>query len=118
MPELMTPDPGTGDLNAANIVPGGLSVDTFEFLTDRRPGLDASIFNSLTDAIVVADVDMAIERVNPAALKLTGFSEDDLLGRSIADLATNKRSIDKLFARLLLSDTLSGRFETYCVDKA
>lgn len=118
MPDLTNPDAGSGNLAAANIVPGALSPDTFPFLINSQPTFDASIFNSLTDAIVVVDVDMAIERVNPAALKLTGFSEDDLVGRSIADLTTNKRSIDKLFSRLRESDTDSGRFETHFVDKA
>ncbi|HYJ90550.1 MAG TPA: PAS domain S-box protein, partial [Pyrinomonadaceae bacterium] len=81
------------------------------------PSFDESIFNSLTDAIVVVGSDMVIERLNPAALKLTGFEENDLIGRPVSVLTANKRVAEKFLGRAFAGGTLSGRLETHCTNK-
>jgi diguanylate cyclase (GGDEF)-like protein/PAS domain S-box-containing protein len=82
------------------------------------PSFDESIFNSLTDAIVVVNTEMTIERLNPAALKLTGFVENDLIGRSVTELTANKRIAEKFLSRTINGTEVAGRFETYCINKA
>ena len=91
--------------------------ETYELLHTSMPSFDESIFNSLTDAIVVVNADLCIERVNRAALKLTGFVDNDLVGRSAADFTTNKRLAEKFLFRTVTGNDLTGRFETYCITK-
>src|SRR6476659_9756412 len=91
--------------------------ESYELLHTTMPSFDESIFNSLADAIVVVNSDLLIERVNRAALKLTGFNEFDLLGRSAAELTANKRLAEKFLNRAVTGSEISGRYETYCITK-
>ena len=93
MSQFLNPDSTTvrAPESAVNVDFDGLG-ESFELLHTSMPSFDESIFNSLTDAIVVVNTDMCIERVNPAALKLTGFGRSDLIGRPAAELTTNKRA--------------------------
>jgi diguanylate cyclase (GGDEF)-like protein/PAS domain S-box-containing protein len=93
----------------------GLVDEGYELLHTSMPSFDESIFNSLTDAIVVVNTDLFIERVNRAALKLTGFADNDLIGRSAAELTTNKRLAEKFLYRTVRGNDISGRFETNCI---
>jgi diguanylate cyclase (GGDEF)-like protein/PAS domain S-box-containing protein len=61
---------------------------------------------------------MIVSRVNPAAVDLTGFSKNELIGSSIGELTTNKRLVAKLFEKAASRDGVLGRFETYCTDKS
>jgi len=89
--------------------------DMFELISSA-PSLDQTIFDSLADAIVVVDADKTIVRVNPAALRLTGFTMDELVGRPVDKLTANKRLVSKFFSRAF-ANNVSGRFETVCIDK-
>lgn len=91
--------------------------ESYELLHTSMPSFDESIFNSLTDAIVVVNTDLRIERVNRASLKLTGFADNDLIGRSAAELTTNTRVAEKFLYRTINGNDLTGRFETYCTTK-
>ncbi len=75
-------EPGDGDLRvtlAAGIVPGPGELQASErFLR--------AIFDNALDAIVVADEDMRYVDANAAAVELTGYSRDELLGMRISDL--------------------------------
>ena len=95
----------------------GIFDESCELLHTSMPSFDESIFNSLTDAIVVVNTDLCIERVNRAALKLTGFTDIDMVGRSAAELTTNKRLAEKFLFRTVTGNDLAGRFETYCITK-
>ena len=79
--------------------------------------LGDSIFNSITDAILVLDAEARIERVNPATLELTGFAEDELVGHSVEILTRNRRFFEKMFARSLHKSALGNRFEMHCQKK-
>ena len=91
--------------------------DSYELLHTSMPSFDESIFNSLADAIVVVNSDLLIERVNLAALKLAGFNEIDLIGRSAAELTANKRLAEKFLNRTATGNEISGRYEAYCITK-
>ena len=84
----------------------------YENIHTSMPSFDEGVFNSLTDAIVVVGTDMRIERMNPAALKLTGFDENDLVGRSVVELTENKRLAEKFMGRAFAGEYPAGRLET------
>src|SRR4051794_20496416 len=69
------------------------------------------IFDSLADAILIVNADTTISRANPAALKLTGFAENELVGRQVDQLTANKRLVKRFFERVTSAKDLSGRFE-------
>ena len=50
---------------------------------DRAQQVLAAIFESAVDAIVVIDAQGRIEAFNPAAERLFGYSEKELLGRNV-----------------------------------
>ncbi len=49
-----------------------------------------NVIDSMLDFLVVLDMDFNIVRVNPAALKLNGYEEHELLGQSVNILLTDK----------------------------
>lgn len=109
-----TPSDSLGNTSLPGILtPAG----TYEILHTSMPSFDESIFNSLTDAIIVIDTNAVIERVNPATLILSGFEEGELIGHSVADLTANRRVTEKFLARTIHGDRNFGRFETHCIDK-
>ncbi len=79
--------------------------------------LGDSIFNSISDTILVVDLNATIVRVNPATIALTGFSEDELIGQSIDLLARNRRVFTKVLARTFNKNNYSKRIETFCLRK-
>ena len=96
----------------------GTSIPLDTFIGDlTAQSLGDSIFNSITDAILVLDAEARIERVNPATLELTGFSEDELVGHSVEILTRNRRFFEKMFERSLHKSALGNRFEMHCQKK-
>ncbi len=76
-----------------------------------------NIFYSVPDALVVIEQDMTIGFVNQATLDLTGFDEDDLIGRPIGFLSKNNRFSGRLFGKLLKGKRVLGGIETKCLRK-
>lgn len=62
-----------------------------------------NIMNSMVDFVVVVDLDLKIQRVNPATLKLNGYEEHELIGNSVnmlmADRPFNEKGIQALRKR-------------------
>jgi two-component system sensor kinase FixL len=58
------------------------------------------IMDSMVDFVVVVGMDLIIQRVNPAALKLNGYQEEELIGQSVnllmADRPYTEKGIDLL----------------------
>ena len=81
--------------------------DEFLGVTVER-SLGDSIFDAISDAILVIDREGTIDRVNPATLALTGFDAADLVGQPIAMLTNNERLFEKLFTQ-----TFAGRANRY-----
>lgn len=79
--------------------------------------LGDSIFNSINDAILVVNSDAKIERVNPATLEHTGFSEAELVGHSVEKLTRSRRFFQKMFAKSLHHSIQGNRFEMNCLRK-
>ncbi|MDM7921126.1 MAG: PAS domain S-box protein, partial [Pyrinomonadaceae bacterium] len=79
--------------------------------------LGDSIFNSIRDAILVINADATIDRVNPATLEQTGYTEDELIGQPISILSKNPRFFARIFEKSLQRDSLARRIETDCVRK-
>lgn len=59
-----------------------------------------NIMDSMVDFVVVVDMDLTIRRVNPATLKLNGYREDELIGKSVnmlmADRPYNEKGVNLL----------------------
>ena len=53
-----------------------------------------SVLNSMTDAVFVTSPDGVIKVANPAACKLLGYSEEELLGRSILAVLEERERAD------------------------
>ncbi|MEP6789159.1 MAG: PAS domain S-box protein, partial [Acidobacteriota bacterium] len=85
--------------------------------TSTLQSLGNTIFNSISDAILVVGIDAKIVRVNPAAVALTGFSEDELIGKPIDTLSVNPRAFGKIFLRAFQRSRFSRRLETSCLRK-
>lgn len=54
-----------------------------------------NIMDSMVDFVVVVDMDLTIRRVNPATLKLNGYSEDELIGKSVNMLMADRPYSEK-----------------------
>jgi diguanylate cyclase (GGDEF)-like protein/PAS domain S-box-containing protein len=76
-----------------------------------------NVFNALPEAVVIAGVDAVILRANSAAAKLTNYTEDELVGRSITDLAVNRRLFSRLFNKAIVNGNGTERVDTKLVDK-
>ena len=101
MSHLQNCDPSDERLDRADSLPDVINLETsfisetFELLSNvsgdaPAPSFEARVFNSLADAVVVVNTDSTIARVNPAALRLTGFREQELVSRSIEDLSPKR----------------------------
>ena len=98
---------GSANTDDAHITEGGTSLQT----------VGDSIFNSIGDAIIVTDRDAVIVKVNPAALRLTGFDECELVGKPIDILSRNKNSFSRIFTRTFKNSNFSNRIQTICLRK-
>ena len=111
--------------NEGNIVYGPSGAGVLEFddphITDGGRStfrsLGDSIFNSMSDGILVVGLDATIVRVNPAVLELTGFTESELIGKPIDILSRNRGIFGKVLARTFQKNSFSKRLETYCLKK-
>ncbi|MEK7724769.1 MAG: PAS domain S-box protein [Acidobacteriota bacterium] len=54
-----------------------------------------NIMDSMVDFVVVVGLDLVIKRVNPAALKLNGYDEDEMIGQSVNILIADKGFTEK-----------------------
>lgn len=72
-----------------------------------RLALTSEVFNSTGQGILVTDVSGLIKTVNPAFTKLTGYTEDEVLGRQPSILKSGRQS--KEFYRVMWGR--SGRRE-------
>lgn len=74
---------------------GGISTDITEANERRRQAaLSESVFMAAAEAILITDVDTHIIRVNPAFSRLTGFSEESILGRKPSVLSSGRHEQD------------------------
>lgn len=59
-----------------------------------RLSLQKEVFNSTTQGIMVTDITGNIKMVNPAFTQLTGFTEEDALGKKPNMLSSGRQSVD------------------------
>ncbi|NCA68623.1 MAG: diguanylate cyclase [Sphingobacteriia bacterium] len=67
-----------------------------ERLARERERLAQTVFDNTTEGIVITDAELHILAVNPAFTKITGFSEADVLGRSLGELSADPPDLDVL----------------------
>lgn len=68
----------------------------------RELQLSATVFNASTEGIVVTDPDNKIIAVNPAFLRITGYSSEEVIGKNPKVLSSGRQ--DKLFYHKLWSE--------------
>jgi diguanylate cyclase (GGDEF)-like protein/PAS domain S-box-containing protein len=61
-------------------------------IATKELSLAESVFNESSDSIVITDREANVLRVNPAFSRMTGYSEDDVLGKTPHFLTPNKLS--------------------------
>jgi diguanylate cyclase (GGDEF)-like protein/PAS domain S-box-containing protein len=90
--------------------------DVTEQLTSQlRLQLAAKVFESSTDAIFITDASQHIVSTNPSSERVTGYSEADMLGKSLQDIFTeeanpfpNGAQIAKLIAQSVETGSSEG----------
>lgn len=65
---------------------------------------DEALINSLSDGIIVRDKSLLVTKINPALVKMLGYTEEELLGRKVRDTVTIKHPS----GRSLLLQELTG----------
>jgi len=85
--------------------------------TTSMTSLGDTIFRSIGDAILVVDIEGRIIRINPATMRLTGYTESELVRRPIGMLSRNAKAFSKIFARTFQNSGYSKRLETNCLRK-
>ena len=75
---------------------------------DALKTYDENIIGSIEDGMIVLDKDGRIEKVNNAAMKMTGFEEKELIGKNVDDFINNGKAIAKLFKNQSAKLKLTG----------
>lgn len=72
--------------------------------------LAATVYESLNEAVMVANIDSQIIAVNPAFTKLTGYSSNEAIGQYCSMLRSNAHE-DQFYKNMWQDLTTSGRWE-------
>ncbi|MBU0689972.1 MAG: EAL domain-containing protein [Gammaproteobacteria bacterium] len=56
---------------------------------ERQQGINAKVFETSSDAIVITDADSRIISINPSFTRITGYSKADALGQNPVDLLSS-----------------------------
>ncbi|MEA1958243.1 MAG: PAS domain S-box protein, partial [Chloroflexota bacterium] len=67
------------------------------------------MFESMTDGVVVSDVNVNIVDINPAVLHTSGYSREDLIGRNVIEILPSKDR-DRAFDNISEISSSSGKF--------
>jgi PAS domain S-box-containing protein len=100
-----------GTFTALLVVYAMIRYELFGF----RPEIAAeNIFSSMADSIILADLQGKIVKVNHSLVEVSGYSEDELIGKSIfevvlkADLSFNNKPIKEFVAELQVKRELKN----------
>lgn len=73
--------------------------------------LASSVFNNTSEAIIITDANNQIHSVNPAFCKITGYTEEEVIGLSPAILSSGRHSADfyqKMWEQLKTAGSWQG----------
>ena len=82
--------------------------------TEARTRFQSQLLDAVGDAVIATDLEGKVQYVNPAAARIYGWSEEELLGRSIVDLTVPESLADHAEAiqeRIRSGRTWTGQFE-------
>lgn len=69
---------------------------------NEQLNLSSKVFENSTEAIMIADADKVIIAINKAFNKLTGYTEEDVIGKSVS-IVVSKRHSAKFFQKIWLN---------------
>ncbi|MBV5337462.1 MAG: PAS domain S-box protein, partial [Deltaproteobacteria bacterium] len=56
----------------------------------RMQRINATVFDSSTEAILITDINALIVSINPAFTQITGYLESEIIGRNLLELLTQE----------------------------
>jgi diguanylate cyclase (GGDEF)-like protein/PAS domain S-box-containing protein len=84
-------------------------------LSKSPPRLAATVFEAASEGIVIFDPDYRILAINQAFSQVTGFTEEEMVGRTVTDIASS-RDIRRHFAAIRHSLDLTGNWQGELVE--
>ncbi|PSJ18192.1 bifunctional diguanylate cyclase/phosphodiesterase [Nitrosomonas supralitoralis] len=78
--------------------------------TNEQLYLSSKVFENSTEAIIIADVNKVIISINKALNKITGFTADEVIGKSVS-IVTSIRHSTSFFQKIWLSVKQSGHWQ-------
>lgn len=101
---------------ATNIV-GVIQDVTEQNQINAKLKLADNVFNSTTECILVTDVDKRILRVNSAFIKLMGYSNEEVIGKTPSELLNSGIHGDEFYDELWASLNESGNWQGEIIDR-
>ena len=97
---------------------GGISSDvTAANEQTRQALLSEAVFTAASEGILIADAQTRIVRVNPAFCKLSGFSQDTLVGHKVSTLKSGRHS-DEFYQQMWQSLNDKGHWAGEMLDRS
>lgn len=88
-----------GDAGVVTRVVGMITDVTEHKRSERHLRLAAAVFASSHDGLVVTDLDAVISAINPAFSQITGYAEDEILGKTMRTMHSGRH--DREFYRAM-----------------
>ncbi len=105
----------TGSINVAGGYLEGFVTDvTREHETLKELTLTASVFNGTTESILITDADRRVLRVNEAFSRVTGYPQEEIVGRSTRMLKSGRHNLDffdRIWRQIQTRDHWSGEID-------
>lgn len=83
----------------------------------KREKLTENIFKNSKEGIVIMDAETRIIYVNPAFSKITGYSEDEALGRKPSDLKKGDKRLELLYKMIKNAVNDTGSWQGEIIEK-
>lgn len=97
---------------------GGISTEITEANEQKRQAaLSESVFLAAAEAILITDASTRIVRVNPAFTRLTGFSEESILGRKLSVLSSGRHG-SEFYAQMWEQLQIHGHWAGEMTDRS
>lgn len=116
-PALHIEFPGLGNISSSIFsVFIAYAIWKYELFSLSPAAAAESIISAMPDSLVLADLEGKITLVNPSLVKFSGYSEGELIGKSIGTLCVDENCFGKVLKELVEKRKIRN-FETTCKTK-